>query len=71
MIAGGSAGRWDRAGDFVRIDAAEGGRLREFARLAIGAGGMHAAFLALGEALIDAVAVGLIGDDEDAAVGES
>ena len=31
---------------------------------------MGAAFLALGEALVDAVAVGLVGDDEDAAVGE-
>jgi hypothetical protein len=28
-----------------------------------------AAFLALGEALVDAVAVGLIGNNEDAAVG--
>ena len=32
---------------------------------------MGAAFLALGEALVDAVAVGLVGDDEDAAVGGS
>ena len=32
---------------------------------------MRAAFLALGEALVDAVAVGLVGDDEDAAVGVS
>ena len=30
---------------------------------------MGAAFLALGEALVDAVAVGLVGNDEDAAVG--
>ena len=30
---------------------------------------MCAAFVALGEALIDAVAVGLVGDDENAAVG--
>ena len=30
---------------------------------------MGAAFLAPGEALVDAVAVGLVGDDEDAAVG--
>ena len=30
---------------------------------------MGAAFLALGEALVDAIAVGLVGDDEDAAVG--
>ncbi len=32
---------------------------------------MGAAFLALGEALVDAIAVGLIGNDEDAAVGGS
>ena len=32
---------------------------------------MGAAFLALGEALVDAIAVGLVGDDEDAAVGGS
>ena len=32
---------------------------------------MGAAFFALGQALIDAVAVGLIGDDENAAVGMS
>ena len=32
---------------------------------------MGAAFLAPGEALVDAVAVGLVGDDEDAAVGGS
>ena len=32
---------------------------------------MRAAFLALGQALVDAVAVGLIGDDENTAVGVS
>ena len=32
---------------------------------------MGAAFLAPGEALVDAVAVGLVGNDEDAAVGGS
>ena len=32
---------------------------------------MGAAFLAPGEALVDAIAVGLIGNDEDAAVGGS
>ncbi len=32
---------------------------------------MSAAFVALGEAFVDAVAVGLVGDDEDAAVGGS
>ncbi len=32
---------------------------------------MGAAFLALGEALVDAIAVRLVGDDEHAAVGRS
>ena len=32
---------------------------------------MGAAFLSPGKALVDAIAVGLIGDDEDAAVGGS
>ena len=31
---------------------------------------MGAAFVAPGEALVDAIAVGLVGDDEDAAVGQ-
>ena len=31
---------------------------------------MRAAFLAPGQALVDAIAVGLVGDDEDAGVGE-
>ena len=59
----------NRAGDFVGIDAPIGRGLGEIPRLAIGAGGMGAAFLAPGEALVDAVAVGLVGDDENAAVG--
>ena len=32
---------------------------------------MGAAFLALGEALVDAVAVGLVGNDENPAVGRA
>ena len=31
---------------------------------------MRAAFVAPGQALVDAIAVGLVGDDEDAAVGQ-
>src|SRR4051812_31871421 len=31
---------------------------------------MGAAFVAVGQALVDAIAVGLIGDNEDAAIGE-
>src|SRR6478735_2955818 len=60
-----------RAGNFVGIDTAIGGGGSKFPRLAVGAGSIGAAFLAPGEALVDAVAVGLVGDDEDAAVGGS
>ncbi len=67
MVAALSLGH--RAGDFIGIDAPVGRGLGEIPRLAIGAGGMGAAFFAPGEALVDAVAVRLIGDDEDAAVG--
>src|SRR6202035_104522 len=59
----------NRAGDLVGVDAAIGRGFREIPRLAIGSGGISAAGLALGQALVDAVAVALIGDDEDAAVG--
>jgi hypothetical protein len=30
---------------------------------------MGAAFVAFGQALVDAIAVGLVGDDEDAGIG--
>jgi hypothetical protein len=59
----------NRARDFIRVDAPVRQGLDEIARLAIGPGSMGAAFLALGQALVDAVAVRLVGDDEDAAVG--
>src|SRR5450756_1296649 len=58
----------NRAGDLVGVDAAVGGGLGEIPRLAIGAGGMGAALLAFGQALVDPVAVGLVGDDEHPAV---
>jgi hypothetical protein len=63
------AGFRNRTGDFVGIDPAVRRGLREIPRLAIGLGGMGAALFAPGEALIDPVAVGLVGDDEDPAVG--
>ncbi len=66
VIAGGLG---NRPGDFIGIDAPVGRGLGEIPRLAIGPGGMRAAFLALGEALVDAIAVRLVGDDENAAVG--
>jgi hypothetical protein len=58
-----------RAGDFVRIDASIGRGLREIPRLTIGLRGMGAALFALGKALVDAIAVGLIGNNENPAVG--
>ena len=57
------------ARDFVRIDPSIGRGLCEIPRLAIGQRGMGAALLALGEALVDAIAVGLVGNDENPAVG--
>ena len=65
-----AAGGMNRAGDFVGIDPAVGAGLGKIPRLAVGAGGVGAAFVAPGEAMVDAIAVGLVGDDEDAAVGQ-
>ena len=59
----------NRAGDFVGVDAPIGGGLSEIPRLAIEPGCMGAAFVALGETLVETVAIGLVGDDKDAAVG--
>jgi len=60
----------NRAGDLIRVDPAELGCDRKVPLTAIGIGHRRAAAIALGQALIDAVAVRLIGDDEDAAIGE-
>ena len=68
-FAVGAAGRRrDSTRHFIRIDAAVTRGLREFAGLAIGPGGMGTALLALGEAFVDTIAIGLIGNDENAAV---
>ena len=61
----------NRAGYFIGVNAAVGGSLGEIPRLAIGLGGMGAAFLALGEALVDAIAVRLVGNDENPTIGPS
>ena len=58
------------AGDLVGIDAAVRYGLGEIPLLAIGARGMRPALVAPGEALVDAITVGLVGDNEDAGVGE-
>ena len=62
-------GLWNRAGDFVRVDPPIRCGLGEIARLAIEPGRMGAALVAVGEAFIDTIATGLVGDDEDPAVG--
>jgi hypothetical protein len=59
----------NRAGDFIRVDAPVGRGLGEIPRPAIGQRGMGAAFVAPGEALVDAVAVRLVGNNENTAVG--
>ena len=51
------------------VDAPVGRGLGELPRLAIGPGGMGAALFAAGEALVDAVTVGLVGNDENTAIG--
>src|SRR5579862_4054244 len=60
-----AAGR-NGAGDVVAVDFAERQRLREIARLAVRIRHRRAARRAGGEAAVDAVAVGIVGDDEDA-----
>ena len=64
-----AGGLGNRSGDFIRIDTPVGRGLGELPRLAIGARGMGAAFFALGQALVDAIAIGLVGDNENAALG--
>jgi hypothetical protein len=65
-----SAGFGNRAGYFIGVDASVGGSLSEIPRLAIGLGGVGAAFVALGETLVDAIAIRLVGNDENATVGQ-
>src|SRR5436190_1861175 len=62
-FAGTGVGR-DRAGEFVFVDLAVGRDLDEFPRLAVGGCGGGAAPGAGGQAAVDAVAVGVVGDDE-------
>src|SRR4051794_14198931 len=59
----------NRAGDFIGVHATKGRGLREFSRLTIRKRGMRAAFIAPGEALIDAVAVSLVGDNVNTGFG--
>src|SRR5262249_15381753 len=75
FIAGGMAATvghilGNRARDLVEIDAAVGQGLRELPLLAIGARGVGAAFVAPRQALVGAISVGLVCDDEGAGVGQ-
>src|SRR6476469_736170 len=66
--AAGRAGR-DSAGDVVALDLSVGTGRGELVRFAIGVGGSRPAFVAGGEAAVDAVAVRFVGDDEHAVLG--
>ena len=68
-VAAARARLGNRAGDFIGVDPPIGRGLGEIPRLAIGPGGMRAAFFAIGETLVDAVVVRLVFNDENAAVG--
>jgi hypothetical protein len=59
----------NRAGYLIRVNSPVGRGLGEIPRLAIGMSGVGAAFVAPGEALIDAVAVRRIGNDKNASIG--
>src|SRR5258708_20606461 len=65
MAAGGRHG----AGDLVLLDLAERACAHEGLRLAIGGRNRGAAWLAIGEAAVDAVAVRIVRDDEGAVLG--
>ena len=69
VVAAAADGLGYRSRDFVRVDAPVGRGLHKIPRPAIGQRRMGTAFLALGEALVDAIPVRLVGDDEDAALG--
>src|SRR3569623_2410204 len=71
MRDGAAGGSRNGAGDLAVFDAVVGTCLRELMRLAVHPGGGGPASFAIGEALIDTVAVRLVGDDDHAAVGES
>ena len=70
MVAATAGDLGNRSGDFVRVDTPVGRGLGEIPRLTIGPGGMRAALFTLGQALVDAITVRLVGDDENAALGQ-
>lgn len=70
MTGGLERGLRDGAGDLMGVHPTIGCRLGEMARLAVGSGGVGTAFFTAREALIDAIAVRLVGDNENAVVGK-
>src|SRR5262245_41192603 len=68
-LAFAGATRRHRAGDLVAVEPPVGGRPIVIARAAISGGGGRAAGRAGGEAAVDAVAVGVVGDNESALLG--
>ena len=68
MRAGGAVRSGNRSRYFIRIDAPVRRSLGEIARFAIRQRGMRAAFLALGQALVNAISIRLVFDDENTAV---
>ena len=68
-VTGARTARRDRAGDVVAIDLAEGQSLAEFVGAAIGIRRGGAAGRARGEAAVDAIAVAVIGNDEQPLLG--
>src|SRR5262245_7247007 len=70
LVGFGEAGR-DHTRNLVAIDLAEGSSVRELARLAIGGCYRGAAACAGGQAAVDAVAIGIVRDDEDTRFGLS
>jgi hypothetical protein len=69
VTAAAAIGIGDCSGNIATIRLMVGRSLRESLRLAIGVGRRRAAFFAGGKATVDAIAVGIIGDDEHASLG--
>ncbi len=68
-IGAGPVGRRHGSGDLVVIDLAEGGRLQIVARLAVGGRDRDPAARPARQAAVHAVAVGIVGDDENTLLG--
>src|SRR5262249_12402610 len=69
VAGGGAVGRRHRAGDLLALDPAKRRGFRVVAGLAIGGGNRRATGRAGGETAVDAIAVGIVGNDEGALFG--